>query len=88
MANDEQLQQTAPGGHYSGHNKIPTIGQLLERLDRDKKDRDRELDQQQSAGGPVAHKNAAKRQSVGQKTVTDPTTGKQVVIEVQYVFGH
>ena len=35
-----------PGAHYSGKNKIPTVNQFLERLDRDKKDRDKAIDEQ------------------------------------------
>ena len=42
-------QQHAPGGHYSGQNKIPTVNQLLERLDGNKKERDREIDEQKQA---------------------------------------
>jgi hypothetical protein len=70
-------------GHYSGSNKIPTVNQLLEKLDKDKKNRDAELDQQskQQAGGsggakPHVHVDAGKAGT--QKTVTDPTTGRQV----------
>jgi hypothetical protein len=81
-------QQHAPGGHYSGKNKIPTVGQFIERLDKDKKDRDREIDQRKIHGEPAAdaagvgikpHQNEKK--TGGGKSVTDPTTGKQVVIE-------
>jgi hypothetical protein len=53
-------QKTGPGGHYSGHNPIPTVKQFIENLDKDKKNRDRELDQQAAAGktpqGPVTAK--------------------------------
>ncbi|KAK0354829.1 hypothetical protein LTR91_019790 [Friedmanniomyces endolithicus] len=90
------------GAPYSGRNKIPTINELLERLDGDKKDRDRQLDEQAKAGkapvksgastgaparaapdadGVSAHQNKAPTAKEGQKTVTDPVTGKQVVIE-------
>lgn len=81
MADEGPIQQqAAPGGHYSGKNKIPTVGQFIERLDKDKKDRDRQIDE---ANGPVGgeavpHKRE-KKQDAG-KTVTDPTTGKQVVV--------
>lgn len=79
-------QQTAPGGYYSGKNRIPTIGQFIERLDKDKSDRDKQIDaqrktQKQGGGEVQAHHNEAPRAKSGQKTVTDPTTGKQVVIE-------
>lgn len=73
------------GKPYSGSNPIPNIKKFVESLDKDKKGRDREIDeqnkqeQQQADGHVKAHKNAPK--STGGKTVTDPTTGKQVVIE-------
>jgi hypothetical protein len=88
---DEQLQQKAgTGGHWSGGNKIPTVGQFIQRLDKDKQERDKQLDdqaqaraQQQGLGGSdvKAHKNEKREASSSQKTVTDPTTGKEVVIE-------
>jgi hypothetical protein len=83
-------QQHGPGGYWSGGNKIPTVGQFMEKLDKDKKERDKQLDeqaklkaQQQKLGGSdiQAHQNEAKKPSSSQKTVTDPTTGKEVVIE-------
>ena len=83
-------QQAGPAGHWSGQNKIPTVGQFIQRLDKDKADRDRKLDeqkkaqaQQQKLGGSdaTAHKNEVHKPSESQQTVTDPTTGKPVVIE-------
>jgi len=79
-------QHHAPGGHYSGQNKIPTINQFIERLDRDKRERDKGLDEQvktrQANGDVVAHKNEPKTtNSKTQHTVTDPTTGNNVTIE-------
>ncbi|KAK3052218.1 hypothetical protein LTR09_006810 [Extremus antarcticus] len=82
-----QQQHVGPGGHWSGQNKIPTVGKFLERLDKDKKGRDAEIDQrkkQQNLGGTdvTAHHNAKKQEpSESQKTVTDPVTGNQVTIE-------
>ncbi|KAK5136321.1 hypothetical protein LTR08_003694 [Meristemomyces frigidus] len=87
--------QVGPGAHYSGKNKIPTINQLLDRLDGDKKDRDKQIDEERKqrqarqkaagstadANGVVSHQNEAPRDSAGQTTVRDPTTGHQVVIE-------
>lgn len=75
----------APGGHYSGKNKIPTVNQLLDRLDRDKKDRDRAIEDakkrpKQNGDDVQAHVNE-ERTAKGQKTVTDPVTGNQVTIE-------
>ena len=88
-------QQHAPGGHYSGRNKIPNIKQFVESLDRDKRERDRQIDEKQkaAAGGQSA---AREQQPDGdahphveektggegtQKQVTDPTTGREVTIE-------
>jgi len=78
MDDDEHPLQQKTGGHYGAHNKIPTVGQLLDRLDREKKDRDREIDHNAKAQG-IPHKNARQDAKL-QKTVTDPTTGKEVVI--------
>lgn len=88
-----EQQATVPGGHYSGTNKIPTINKFLESLDRDKKHRDAEIDEQKSIAeqekngtaipsnsGVTPHKNGLP-QKKGQKTVKDPVTGKEVVIE-------
>lgn len=80
-----EQQQHAPGGHYSGANPVPTIKKFVESLDRDKAERDRKLDEEAksrkaSGGQPTPHKNAPAAKS-GQKTVTDPVTGRDVVIE-------
>lgn len=84
----EQQQQHAPGGHYSGHNPIPTVKQFIDNLDKDKKNRDRVLDEQAAAqkdtdksGGDVQPHHMQKRSVDGtEKTVTDPVTGNQVTI--------
>lgn len=85
---------SAPGGHYSGANPIPTINKLIESLDKDKKERDRQIDEAQklkkqhaqgeaspAASTPAAHVNAKPVKKDSQKTVTDPVTGHQVIIE-------
>ncbi|EME89400.1 uncharacterized protein MYCFIDRAFT_206340 [Pseudocercospora fijiensis CIRAD86] len=78
----QQQQHVAPGGVYSGKNKIPTVGQFIERLDKDKKDRDRQIDEQkQGTVGSDVQPHRNEKKSTKGKTVTDPTTGKQVVIE-------
>lgn len=78
-------EQHMPGGHYSGKNKIPTVGQFIQRLDREKAERDQQIDSQTQPGPSTTealpHRNEKKQPSKAQKTVTDPTTGKQVVIE-------
>ena len=79
-----------PGGHYSGKNKIPTVNQFLERLDKDKKERDQQIDQErkqnkshasQQNGEAVPHKEQELAVKGSQKKVKDPTTGREVVIE-------
>jgi hypothetical protein len=84
----EQQVQHAPGGHYSGHNPVPTVKKFIENLDKDKAERDRKIDESQKpATGPAATGDAtphkAKKMGIEgtQKTVTDPTTGREVVIE-------
>lgn len=84
----EQQQQTAPGGHYSGHNKIPTVNQFIERLDKDKKDRDRKIEEERKAraaapqgGGDAKPHQEQIRPKENQQRVTDPTTGKEIIIE-------
>ncbi|KAH4210679.1 hypothetical protein HBI95_062780 [Parastagonospora nodorum] len=61
-------QQHAPGGHYSGHNPIPTVKQFIENLDKDKAERDRQIDQQAREG---------KGQTPGQKGLAT-STGRDV----------
>jgi hypothetical protein len=87
-------QNTKAGGHYSGHNPIPTVKQFIENLDKDKKSRDQELDQQAAAqkqatrtpgnnapgGGAQPHQMQKRAIEGTEKTVTDPTTGNQVTI--------
>ncbi|GAM89480.1 hypothetical protein ANO11243_075190 [Dothideomycetidae sp. 11243] len=72
-------QQHAPGGYYSGNNRIPTVNQFLEKLDKDKRERDKAIDTK--TNDVVPHQNEKPSKSDTQKTVTDPTTGNQVVIE-------
>lgn len=95
-------QQHAPGGHYSGRNPIPTVKQFVENLDKDKKHRDKEIDERARAekgqtgtapttptrtGKKTATQDGVQDHKVQQttiegteKTVTDPTTGREVVI--------
>lgn len=82
------LQQHAPGGHYSGHNRIPTVNQFIQKLDKDKASRDQKIDQDSKAkaaarqgGGDVQPHQEQLRPAANQKTVTDPTTGKEIIIE-------
>jgi hypothetical protein len=81
-------QRTTPGAHYSGNNPIPNIQKFIASLDKDKKERDAKIDQQVKAKQGTAGTDV-KEHTQGQpagvegtrKTVTDPTTGKEVQIE-------
>jgi hypothetical protein len=82
-------QSHAPGGHYSGRNPIPNIKNFVESLDRDKKDRDRQIEEQQKhQADPSKHgevkphvEDAPSGVKGSQKEVTDPVTGRTVTIE-------
>ena len=99
-----QQQHYAPQGHYSGRNKIPNIKEFVTNLDKEKAERDKQLDEQAKQrqaeeraarkGQPPpqqsqqpATSDAQDHQVVQggvkgtQKQVTDPTTGRRVVIE-------
>lgn len=79
-----------PGGHYSGANPIPNIQGFVESLDKDKKERDKKVEEQMKArtaqgkdgGDAIDHKPDQPSGVMGtRKTVTDPTTGREVEIE-------
>ena len=81
-----------PGTHYSGQNKIPTVNQFLERLDKDKRERDKAIDEENKQktankskarqdGDAIPHQEQKFTVKGSQKQVKDPTTGKDVVIE-------
>ncbi|QVM06989.1 hypothetical protein D8B26_001694 [Coccidioides posadasii str. Silveira] len=85
--------QRKPGGYWSAENPIPTIQQFLESLDKDKKDRDRKIDEsgrsqareqkhrgryQDIEAAPHKPAPAAKNR---RRTVTDPTTGREIEID-------
>ncbi|KAM3065316.1 hypothetical protein ACMFMF_011254 [Clarireedia jacksonii] len=86
MSNDHKK---GPGGHYSGANPIPNIQRFVQNLDSEKALRDARIDenrsQQQNHQGADHEKDSEEGQPHGvsgtRKTVTDPTTGKDVVIE-------
>lgn len=85
---DEQQEQHRPGGHYSGANPVPTVKKFLENLDKDKKERDRRIEEERQARQTAQdHENtdSYERSSLAvkgsQKRVTDPTTGQEAVIE-------
>ena len=72
-------------GHYSGANPVPTVKKFLESLDKDKAARDKKIDEDAKAGPHAGEAKPHQPTDAGvkgtQKTVTDPTTGKQVTIE-------
>lgn len=81
-----------PGGQpYSGTNRIPNIKQFMERLDHEKKGRDAQIDAQskmkQAQTKPnndsdiKEHQAGQRRQGKNPRTVRDPVTGKDVVID-------
>jgi hypothetical protein len=86
---EQQQQQHAPGGHYSGANPVPTVKKFIQNLDKDKAERDRKLDEQErerkkqvaTTGEAAPHKPQKAAIEGTQKVVTDPTTGKEVTIE-------
>lgn len=75
-------QQQKTGKPWSGANPIPNIQQFVEKLDKNKAERDRQIDEQNKLGqnDQVAPHMSEARKPKG-KTVTDPVTGKEVVIE-------
>ncbi|KAL2203600.1 meiotically up-regulated protein [Sarocladium strictum] len=78
-------EQTAPAGqHYSGRNRVPNIQEFMQQLDKEKKDRDAEIDQQlkqnKKHGEVKEHKIDHQRKKEKHRTVRDPVTGKDVEI--------
>lgn len=77
------------GQHYSGNNRIPNIKQFMDSLDNDKKNRDAEIDAQQSQkmaaanrkGGEVADHTENEVSGKRRRVVTDPVTGREVEID-------
>ena len=70
------------GKPWSGANPIPNIKQFVEALDKDKSERDKQLEtsnQQRQSERVTAHQNESV--SGKGKPVHDPVTGNQVVIE-------
>lgn len=79
------LNKKGPGGHYSGANPIPNIQRFVESLDADKKNRDQKINEQmqnKNNSEAVDHVNGPKAGVSGtRKQVTDPVTGREVIIE-------
>jgi hypothetical protein len=66
---------------WSGANPIPNIQQFVAKLDKDKAERDKQIDQENKVasqqGTVTAHQNQPHKKG---KLVTDPVTGGQVEI--------
>src|SRR5882757_8499334 len=78
-------QQQKTGKPWSGTNKIPNIKEFVTNLDKEKAERDKAIDgqgvgQQQQADFSEVTTHQNEKPQKGGKTVTDPVTGKQVVI--------
>ncbi|KAF2219567.1 hypothetical protein BDZ85DRAFT_322340 [Elsinoe ampelina] len=80
MADHNQQQQHGPGGFYSGSNKIPTVHQFIEKLDKEKRERDKAIDQTNKSDATPHKQQKQPENNKPAKTVTDPTTGKQVIV--------
>lgn len=70
----------------SGTNKIPDIKTFVHNLDRDKRDRDQQLDERNKSAisgqsEVTPHKETKAGKEGTRKTVHDPTTQKEVQIE-------
>lgn len=81
MADPTHAQQQKSGKPWSGNNKIPNINEFVANLDKSKADRDKAIDQDtepSTVDKVIPHRNE-KPKAKG-KEVTDPVTGKQIVI--------
>ncbi|KAL8934608.1 MAG: hypothetical protein Q9216_005820 [Gyalolechia sp. 2 TL-2023] len=80
-----EQQQHKPGAYYSGRNKIPDIKTFVQNLDKDKRERDQQLDDARKAdqgkGEAKPHQVSKAGKEGTRKTVRDPTTQKEVQIE-------
>ncbi|VBB77881.1 Putative protein similar to meiotically up-regulated gene 190 protein of Schizosaccharomyces pombe [Podospora comata] len=91
MSNYQAHQYPVTGQHYSGANRIPNIKQFAESLDRDKKNRDKKVEerehrlrhgpvQPQANGGDVQDHVPTHSAGKNRRTVTDPVTGNEVEV--------
>lgn len=79
--------QSGPGGHWSAANPIPTIQKFVENLDKDKRDRDQQIDDEIKRRQQDANKSkqavdneVAELANKKARHVTDPVTGREVSI--------
>ncbi|KAH8168948.1 c2 domain-containing protein [Sarocladium implicatum] len=78
-------EHVAPSGqHYSGRNRVPNIHEFMQQLDKEKQERDAEIDkelkQNKKHGEATDHANDRERRKAKHRTVRDPVTGKDVEI--------
>lgn len=86
-------QQHHVGEHWSGSNPIPTVQNFIEHFDKDKRERDRKIEEESKARREQ-EKRAAKegkkaeeqpkqvpKEKVKTRKVTDPVTGREIEIE-------
>lgn len=87
------------GEHWSGANPVPTVQHFIEHLDKEKKERDRKIDEERREKQAKAAEAKANGQEEDQsdvhthkvrevskykmRNVTDPTTGKEIGVEDQ-----
>lgn len=89
-------QQHHVGEHWSGANPIPTIQKFVEHLDSEKRERDRRVDEEnrtkeenakkeeaEGKHGDVAEHQPREISQAKIRTVTDPTTGRDIGVEDQ-----
>lgn len=78
--------QVVPSGqHYSGRNRVPNIQEFMAQLDREKQERDAEIDarlkRNEKTGEVTEHQNRdEKAERKDARWVRDPVTGKDVQI--------
>lgn len=72
-------QQHGPAAHWSAQNPIPSIQQFVENLDKDKKERDRRIDEEARQRQEQPEKPDKGKYNARQ--VTDPVTGRDIEIE-------
>ncbi|KAI9656082.1 MAG: hypothetical protein M1829_000437 [Trizodia sp. TS-e1964] len=70
-----------PGKPYSGANPIPNIQRFIDSLDKDKKERDKHVEDTKTDVAKPHESKPSDGVKGTKKTVTDPTTGGEVLIE-------
>lgn len=95
----ESPQRHRVGEHWSGANPVPTVQKFVEHLDKEKKERDIRIDEENKAKqerqrkiqehghdedqGDVSAHKAREVSQAKTRMVTDPTTGREIGVEDQ-----